>query len=193
MKLIVFIVIASGMHLAGSDPSLIPLKKTNGEEKYAERFRILTDLDGDGVNDMLLSKGPEESGSMGYGWSVYSNRKGEFRQIGEIWAHPMAIAVEPDRARMSKKGSEEHRHARIWVYLKGGGNTGSFGYYRVGEKSVDKLASIEIYPGDAGTVLGNAIYNATFEISPIPIVVERSSTSKEGKVSWAKSPRRIKR
>ena len=79
------------------------------------------------------------------------------------------------------------RYARIWVYLKSSGNAGSFGYYRVGEKSVDEIEPIEIYPGDGGTALGNAIYGATFKQSPIPYTIQRSATDERGKVTWRTS------
>ncbi len=186
MKLITSILIASCLHAAASDPSQSPLKDPTGKSKFSERSRLLADLDGDGVDDMLLSGGPEDFGTMGGPWAVYLNRKGEFIRVGEVWAHSMAIAIEADQARIHTD-LKTRRYARIWVYLRAGGGAGGFGYYRVGEESVDKMASIEIYPGDGGTPLGNAIYEATFKKSPIPFTIQRSTTAADGTVKWNKT------
>ena len=102
---------------------------------------------------------------------------------GEIFAHPRAISIEPDHARISKD-LERRRYARIWVYLRGGGNKGTFGYYRVGEKAVEKLRSIEIYPGDGGTSTGNGLYATTFGSSPVKFRLEKSTTDAGGIVHW---------
>jgi hypothetical protein len=188
MKLIPHLLILISLQAPAADPSLQPLPDPTGKKKHVERSRILTDLDGDGVDDLLLSGGPETFGSMGGPWTVHFSRKGEYVQIGEIVAHPLAIAIEPDQAR-HQKDLKLRRHARIWVYLKSSGSAGSYGYYRVGEDSVDEMQSIEIHPGDGGTALGNAIYNATFKNSPIPFTVQRSKTAEDGKVTWSDSER----
>jgi hypothetical protein len=54
----------------------------------------------------------------------------------------------------------------------------------VGDSVVDELQGVEIYPGDGGTSLGNALYGAAFRESPIPFRVERSLTSVTGNVTW---------
>ncbi len=190
MKLITCLLSSSILHAAAADPSLAPYQNpTDGAgQKYSERLRILTDLDGDGVEDMLLSGGPESSGTMGRAWTVYLSRNSDFSAIGEIWAHPMAIVIEPDQDQI-QTDAKVRRFARIWVYLKGSGRSGSIGYCRVGNESVDEIRAIEIYPGDSGTDLGNAIYDATFEKSPIPIKIQQSTTSDDGKVTWTDSKR----
>jgi hypothetical protein len=188
MKLIPPLLILVSLHAAAADPSLEPHPDPTGQKKYVERFRILTDLDGDGIADLLLSGGPEAFGNMGGPWAVHLNRKGNYVEIGEVTAHPLAIAIEPDQAR-HRKDLKLRRHARIWVYLKASGSAGSYGYYRVGEDSVDEMQAIEIHPGDGGTTLGNAIYDATFKHSPIPLTVQRSKTSEDGKVTWTDSKR----
>ena len=183
MKIVFLLLILTSLHLSAEDPSLKALPDPTGKAKYAERQRILADLDGDGHNDMLLSGSPDEFGTMGGPWSVYLSRKGEYVRIGEVWAHAMAIAIEPDQAR-NHKDLKTRRFARIWVYLKASGSAGTFGYHRVGEDSVDEIKSIEIYPGDGGTVVGNSIYKATFKQSPIPFTVQRSATQDDGTVKW---------
>ncbi|HEY8961921.1 MAG TPA: hypothetical protein VIM57_06915 [Luteolibacter sp.] len=190
MNLLACLFLSSILQAAAADPSLLPYPNTTdgAVQKYSERLRILTDLDGDGVEDMLLSGGPESSGTMGRAWTVYLNRSGDFRAIGEIWAHPMAIAIEPDKDRI-QNDAKARRFARIWVHLKGGGGRGAFGYYRVGNESVDEIKALEIYPGDSGTDLGRALYEATFKKSPIPFKVQQSTTSDDGKVTWADAKR----
>jgi hypothetical protein len=183
MKTIAIVILLTSVHLFAADPSAGPLSDSTGKKKYAERHRILVDLDGDGTKDLILSDGPETFGSMGGSWTIYLSRHGAFTKVGSITAHPMAISIEPDQARILHD-PETHRFARIWVYHRVGGSAGFYGYYRVGEKSVDELKSIEIYPGDGGTALGNAIYDATFKTSPIKFVIETSSTGDDGAVRW---------
>jgi hypothetical protein len=185
MKLLPFLLLSLLPALA-ADPSMIahPNSIEGTGQTYSERLRILTDLDGDGVEDLLLSGDSASSGKMGRVWSVYLKRKGEYAQVGEIWAHPKAIAIEQDQDRI-RSDPKARRHARIWVYLRGSGRNGSFGYYRVGDQGVDELKSVEIYPGDGGTELGNAIYEATFKRSPVPFKIQHSTTSATGEVSWA--------
>jgi len=176
------ILICTGSAFA-ADPSLEPEVDPTGKAKYAERYRILVDLDDDGATDMLLSGRPDEFGAMGGPWMVHLSRSGDYRQVGEVWAHPLAITFEPDQARFHTD-AKSHRFARVWVYLKASGSAGAFGYFRVGKESVDKLASIEIYPGDGGTDVERRIYEAVFKQSPIPYKIQRSTTSAEGAVTW---------
>ncbi len=190
MKPLACLLLSAALLSAAEDPSLVALRdhRDGVAPKFSERMRILADLDGDGVEDMLLSGGPEASGKMGLAWTVYLKRDGDFRAIGGVWAHPMAIAIEPDQDR-DQADAKVRRFARIWVYLRSSGRNGSYGYYRLGNESVDELKAIEIYPGDGGTDLGRSIYEATFKKSPIPFKIQRSSTGEDGKVTWAESKR----
>ena len=171
----------------GTDPSTIPVKDPGNESSYAERWRILTDLDGDGDDDLLLSEASINFGTMGGGWEVYlQEAENAFSRIGRIDAHPKAISIEPDYDRI-QRDPEKRVHARIWVYLRGGGGWGAFGYFRVGAKTVTDLQRITLYPGDSGTDLGRGIYEAAFAKSPIPFRLQFSETSPEGRVSWKDS------
>jgi hypothetical protein len=190
MKLLLCLLLPTVLQAAAEDPSLVPHPNSmdGATQKYSERLRILADLDGDGVEDMLLSGGPETSGTMGRAWTVYLNRNGGFSAVGDVSAHPMAIAIEPDQDRI-QADAKIRRFARIWVYLKSSGRNGTFGYYRIGNESVDEIKAIEIYPGDGGTDLGRSIYDATFKKSPIPFKIQQSTTSEDGKVTWTESNR----
>ena len=188
MKTIAALLLISSFTALAGDPSLKAQPDPTGNAKYAERYRIIVDLDGDGANDMLLSGSPDEFGTMGGPWGVHLNRDGDYKRIGEVWAHPMAISFEPDQARFHND-PKTHRFARVWVYLKASGSAGSFGYFRVGKDSVDEMASIEIYPGDGGTDIGRAVYEAAFKKSPIPFKIQRSTTAEDGTVTWNEDKR----
>jgi len=183
MKTLTSILLLFASHVMAGDPSLKAFEDPTERANYAERYRILVDLDGDDVDDMLLTGSPDEFGRGGGPWTVYLNRKGSFIEVGHIDAHPMAIAFEPDHKRIME-GDKEHRHARIWVYHGLSGRAGILGYFRIGEKGVDEFEGIEIYPGDGGTALGNALTEATFKNSVIPFKMEHSKTDEDGKVTW---------
>lgn len=166
-------------------PSSIPEQDITGQKKYVERWRVLADLDGDGVEDMILSGNPSMFGNGGGGWDVYLNRDGEFKRIGRIGAHPKAISIEADQDRF-KDNIDKRRYVRIWTFWHSSCASGALGYCRVGEKSVDEFCGLEIYPGDSGTSLGNEVYDAVFKTSPVPFILERSSTDEKGHVEWEK-------
>lgn len=170
-----------------ADPSLQPVRSVLESEDrtspFAERWRVLTDLDGDGVKDMIISTELSLFGNSGGFWTVYLKRDNDWQAVGNINAHPRAISIEPDKDRILKD-SKSRSHARVWTYSRAGGGAGQLGYYRIGEKSVEEFRSVEIYPGDSGTPLGRKLYKATFEKSPIPMQLEISETNESGKVSW---------
>ena len=134
------------------------------ETSRAKDSIIRVDLDGDGKVD-LLESGAKNGKSLV--WKVSLWRNDQLKEIGTFDAHPDAISFEPDQGRIYKD-INRRAYTRIWVYLAGGGRTGQLGYYVVRENSIDELNSIEIYPGDGGTKLGNALYDSTFKKSPIP-------------------------
>lgn len=176
----------ANLSAAPEDPSAQPLKADGAEKEYRERWRVLADLDGDEKDDLILSDGPETFGKSGGSWTVYLRRGEKFKKVGAIFAHPRAIAIEPDHARNQRDLKDRH-FARIWVYLRGGAGAGSFGYYRISESKVDELLKLELYP-DGDDELGRGIYKATFESeSPIPYSLEYSSTDEQGKVTWAEA------
>ncbi len=172
------------------DPSSVPACDVTGNNGYVERWRILTDLDGDGMQDMILSGDPAMFGNAGGPWDVYLNRNGEFRCVGRIGAHPLAISIEPDQDR-HEADFNKRRYARIWTYWHLSSASGALGYFRVGEETVDECRSVLIYAGDAGTTLGNALYEAAFKNSAIPFTLQYSSTDNEGNMVWGPPPNRL--
>ncbi len=168
------------------DPSTTPIREREeaGSNVYSERYRIIADLDGDAANDLILSAAVETFGKMGGSWTVYLSREGKFNQVGTITAHPKAISLEPDQDR-NRRGPNEVRYARIWVYLRDSGRSGGLSYYRVGEKTIEENKGLVIYLGDGGSDLGREIYAAVFTASPIKFTLERSQTNAKGEVTWA--------
>ena len=178
-------VVMVSMAVFTADPSSIPEQDITVQKKLVERWRICADLDGDGVQDMMLSGGPATFGNAGGSWGVYLSRDGEYLRLGDIFAHPMAIAIEPDRDRY-QTDENKRRYARIWTYSRGSASSGMLGYYRVGEKTVDTFECLEVYPGDGGTCLGNGVIDAVFKESPVPFTLEYSSTDENGNLLWTK-------
>lgn len=166
-----------------ADPSDKAAPHPNAPTGYAERWRILADLDGDEVEDLLLSEPTVLFGKMGGEWTIYLKKDEKFTPLGTVHAHPRALSLEPDFDRHLRR-KEDRYLARIWVYLRSGGGRGSFGYFRVGNDSVDPFRGFEIYPNDSGTTLGQAIYAALLESSPIPFRLQFSRTTEEGEVQW---------
>jgi len=162
-----------------ADPSMQPLSDITGRQKHRERSRILVDLDGDGIRDMLLSN-PLTAGNSGLDWDVYLQREGDYHRIGNLWAHSKAVSFE-------RPAGDVHAGviARVWVYIRGGVGKGAFGYYHVKESSIEELKSLEIAPDPDNGGIGANIYAATFRKSPIPFELETSTTADDGKVSWA--------
>ncbi len=159
------------------DPSAVPLLHDDGQS--AERYRILADINGDGIMDMALSCSISLFGNAGGHFTVYiQNEDGRFRRLGEFFGHPMALALE----RVGEK-------VRLWTYVRGGGWLGKIGYHEVTEEGLSGYHGVVIHPGDSGTKMGNAIYGAVMTNSDLPIMVERSQTA-DGKVEWT-NPHRV--
>jgi hypothetical protein len=154
-----------------TDPSQDTLYKD--ELHSGEHFRILADFNADGIQDMALSYDTSLFGNAGGHFTLYlGNAKGQYRKHGEFFAHTMAVSLE-------KIGTK----VRLWTYVRGGGGIGQIGYYEVLKDKLSEYHSITIHPGDSGTEMGNAICEAVFKNSDLPITVERSVT-KKGIVKW---------
>ena len=169
--------------IPASDPSLVPVIDPRDEKGYVERWRLQVDLDDDGDEDLLLSEPTVLFGTMGGTWTVYLNDKTTYREIGILSAHPRVISLEPDKERFLKEPSRRF-YVRAWVYLKSSGSEGAFGYYRIGFDSVSDFQGVDLYPGDGGTDLGRAVYEAAFSDSPVPYRLQFSETNPEGEVTW---------
>lgn len=116
------------------------------------QLEIWADLDGDGVQDHLVSEPVRDFGQSGGSWEVFLGRKeGGFALAGTIYAHPLALRVE--------RGWDS---TRLWIYLKSSGSSGGLGYYTLKAGAITGPKEIEIFPGDGGTDLGNALMELVF-------------------------------
>ena len=181
--LLVAAVLAVAAPATAQDPSTVPLWEVSGSGAVAERYRIIADLDGDSRDDLILSDDIRTFGTSGGDWTVYLSRASAFVNVGTIDAHPFAVSIEIDHDAIGRQESTRI-YARIWVYGKVSSSEGLLRYYRVGPSSVSAGGRLTIYPGDGGSALGNAVYEAVFTHSEIPFRLERSSTDENGNVTW---------
>lgn len=184
-RLFLILLLIFARQLQAADPSDSPVRDSDKEGGYDERWRVIADLDGDGHSDMLLSEPLSTFGKMGGAWGVYLWRKGDFQWVGSVTAHPLAIAFERDRDRF-QRDEKDLFYVRIWTYLRDSGSEGGLCYYRVGPHSVQRAEGLTIYPGDGGSDLGRAIYSAVMQHSDIPFRLERSQTDNKGNLTWKK-------
>jgi len=168
---------APGGHTWISDPSAKPLPRQ--EFPPQRRFRILADFNGDGIEDMALSTDTRMFGNAGGWFSLYlGNGEGKYREYDGFFAHPLAISLE-----------RRHEMVRLWTYHRGGGASGMLGFRRVEEAGLSAYERIQIHPGDGGTRMGNAMMDAVFDNSDIPILVE-SGDMVDGEEVWSRHPTR---
>ncbi len=140
-----------------------------------EGYRVLSDFNADGLQDMALSCETHLFGKAGGQFTLYlANGNGEYREHGKFFAHPKAIALE--RIEVNAK-------VRVWTYVRMGGWMGEIGYHEVEKDGLSQRHSMTIHPGSAGTRIGNAIYEAVITNSDPPVRVERSRVE-DGIVKW---------
>ncbi len=174
LTLLILLFIVCPLAFADSnDPSLMPLPKI--EKMSGERYRILGDFNCDGIEDMALSVDISLFGNAGGDFDIYlRDNKDNLRKYASIFLHLKAIAIE-------KIGE----NVRLWAYRRSGGWIGDIGYYEVKAEGLSDYKSITIHPGDSGTEMGNAIYEAVFKNSAVEFRVEKSKTV-NGAVNWIK-------
>jgi hypothetical protein len=174
--LVLLIVLMANLSIASEiwtdDPSVLPLMT---EEGIGERYRMLGDFNGDGIEDMALSYDINLFGNGGGEFILYlQNKNKKYREYGKFLVHPYGDAVA-----IEKWGKE----TRLWTYSHGGGGIGDLRCYIVSGENLSDPEGLTIHPGDSGTGMGNAIYDAVFKNSNVKIKVQRS-VRKEGKVQW---------
>ena len=165
------------------DPSEKPVRVFGDEKRpYGERWRILADLDFDGVEDMILSEEQTEFGTGGGGFSVFIRDGERYQKIGETFLHPACIQIEDVHWHAF---DDERDGVRLWSYWHLSGSSGSLHSIRIGRYGTSGEESIMIFPGDGGNAIGNGIFDAVFETPPeIPFRVQHSEPSPDGVVTW---------
>lgn len=163
------------------DPSTVAVSNewqtTSEPRPFNERWRIVSDLNDDGVDDLILSDPNEASGNAGISWMVYLRDNGLWRYIGDVDLHPRAFTLEPTYAGVN-----------IWNYWRNSCSDGWFGYYRVTNGRLGKKP-MQIFIPDSGEKdsVFTRVYMAIFGCPhPHPFSLEKSTTSTNGIVSWEK-------
>ena len=174
---------ATASSMAGHDPSMVALSNdvgyANGKKTFLERYRILTDLNHDGTNDLILSEAEDSFGNSGGCWSVFLNSNGFWQCIGTVNLNPSAVTFEA-----TYKGVD------LWYYGHCSCRSGTVGYYRFADGKLEPERNTCIFV-EAGanddyeeTIFGR-IYRAIFHgRKSHPFVMERSMTSTNGTVNW---------
>lgn len=146
-------------------------------QPYLERWRILTDLNGDGVDDLILSETKDTFGNAGGVWLVYVCSNGYWRCIGDVDLYPSSTAFAFDAV-----GNE----VDLWHYGHVSCCEGYVGYYtfdRAGMKKGDNR--IFLRGGQDENDVYNRLCKGVFGYANRhPYRLEASETSTNGVVSW---------
>lgn len=164
------------------DPSYVAFSNDNQSatrpQKFLERWRILTDLNGDGNDDLILSEDPAYFGNGGGPWDVYICSNGNWRCIGDVGMHPGAFALD-------KVGDV----VELWYYWHSSAREGIIGYHAFKpdgtierEKDENKIL---VHGDDDDDSLFECLYKAVFGYAHRhPYRFEQSETSADGIVTW---------
>ena len=165
-----------------NDPSMVVLSTdvgyAEGRKTYLERYRILTDLNRDGTNDLILSEAREAFGNAGGNWTVYLNSNGLWRCIGNVDLYPTVVTFEP-----------MYDGVTLWTYSHCSCSSGTFSYYRFVDGKLESGKNTSIFLEDAGDGYEDSIFvrinQAIFHhTNSHPFVVEQSETSIDGTIRW---------
>ena len=154
------------------DPSAEPF--FSFDSSYAERFRVLGDINFDGLQDMALSDDMSTFGTGGIQLTIFlQTDAGSFKDVGSMFTFPWRISVE--------RLNDEFR---IWGTSHSNAGTSGLYYCELVNDSLVNCKGVTIHPGDGGTNIGRAIHTAVFNNSDVKMVVQRSRTSVDGEVVW---------
>ncbi len=164
-----------------ADPSMVAVSNefptASDHKPYKERWRIVSDLNGDGVDDLILSDQKNMFGNAGGPWMVYLHNDCVWRYIGDVEFSPGVVTLEATQDGVN-----------IWNYCRNSARDGYFGYYHVANGKLTKQPmQIHIVSTDKEDSIFSRIDMAIFGYpSSHPFRLEESSTSTNGVVSWKK-------
>lgn len=172
-------VVVSANDILDHDPSLVAVSNDHQSaywpQPYLERWRIVTDLNGDGKDDLILSDTKDTFGNAGGGWLVYINSNGCWRCVGDVDLYPGAFTF--DRV---------HNEVDLWYYARSSAQEGHFGYYSFHSGGMRKGVN-QIFVRTAGedenvfSCMDKAIFGYAHGH---PYRFDTSETSTNGIVSW---------
>lgn len=166
------------------DPSSVA--KTNDHQceywpqTYLERWRVVTDLNGDGSDDLILSAEPGYFGNGGGPWGVYVSSNGYWRYIGDVGMYPGVFA-------MDNVGEE----VELWYYSHLSAREGHVGYYiftpdgKIKTGNADRQILVRSDGDGDDNSLFDCLDKAIFGYAHRhPYRFEKSETSTNGVVTW---------
>ena len=172
-------VTVSANDILDRDPSSVAVSNDHQSaywpQPYLERWRIVTDLNGDGKDDLILSDTKDTFGNASGGWLVYISSNGFWRCVGDVGLYPGAFTF--DRV---------HNEVDLWYYSRSSAQEGHFGYYSFHSGGMRKGVN-QIFVRTAGeeeNVFGcmdKAIFGYAHRH---PYRFDTSETSTNGIVSW---------
>ena len=166
-----FVFLTLSSWVLADDPSSKPIPKHEG--RSGERYRIIGDFNADGIEDMALSIDISLFGNAGGHFEIFLREEsGDLKRYDSVFLNPHVIAIE-----------KHEQTVRLWIYHRGGGWLGSLGYYEIEKEGLSQFKGIVIHPGDSGTTIGRALYEAVFNNSQVMFKVEKSQTE-NGIVHW---------
>jgi hypothetical protein len=117
-------------------------------------LRLELDIDGDGVNEVLLSIARDRNGKEGNAWLVYKAKNGVFKKIGGMTFNDGGVFV--------GMVEELHRHGVVKFWPSGGGEGTILAYtLENGEIRESSIGALE-HNQDTGGFLGQARFDRYF-------------------------------
>ena len=172
-------VAVSANDILDCDPSSVAVSNDHQSaywpQPYLERWRIVTDLNGDGKDDLILSDTKDTFGNAGGGWLVYISSNGFWRCVGDVDLYPGAFTF--DRV---------HNEVDLWYYSRSSAQEGHFGYYSFHSGGMrESKNQIFVRTEGADENVFGCMDKAIFGYSHgHPYRFDTSETSTNGIVSW---------
>lgn len=166
------------------DPSSVAMtndhKSAYWPQVFFERWRIVTDLNGDGSDDLILSEDPAYFGNGGGPWDVYISSNGNWRCIGDVGMYPGAFAMD--------KVDDE---VELWYYWHDSAREGYVGYHifrpdgKIKTGNTDSKILVRSDGGGDDNSIFDCLDKAIFGYAHRhPYRFEKSETSTNGVVTW---------
>ena len=163
------------------DPSMTAVSNTHvtmsNKVPFKERWRIISDLNGDGVDDLILSEPKDMFGNAGGPWMVYLCGDGRWRYVGDVVFYPGVFFLD-----------QVDHGMNLWYCIRADATACHFGYYRVTNGKLDaRPVQIRIDATGKEDSVFSRVYMSVFgHPSTHPFSYEESVTSTNGVVVWEK-------